>query len=369
MIIELDISLADRIERDASFESSVSIALDNIANAQREGNHLIFAELSTLEALKKSSAWFSPRTNAVLQRAANRFPQLARFARSVCVKLVVGDFGVQSEEMREGCRTILCPIGSVTTGLLQRTLLLVENLTDATYYQWITEHVLAGGEFRDCHMSIEAYPGGGNTTAEAYEHIKQNTSRLCLCIVDSDIRSPGTTHGETAAKVSRSDAQYPSPRTGHYVLDVCSIENLIPFETFESAWGRDPNLRGRLEQFRRFHVDERWPYLQLKKDVKCIELQSEKAFAVFWRPVLASEASLAACENEKRETKCTKRDDCHVTALPSLASSPLNAALSTLKNGALREPFQLLPRVAAAWSEIARLIMGWCCGSPLAAAG
>ncbi|KAA0180819.1 hypothetical protein FX016_13305 [Cupriavidus gilardii] len=369
MIIELDISLVARLEQDASFESFVCVALDNIANAQREGNHLVFAELSTLEALRKYNGWFSPRTNAVLQRAANRFPQLTRFARSVCVKLLVGDFNAQSVEMREGCRTILFPVESVTTSLVQRTLLLVENVTDATYYQWITEHVLAGGEFRDCHMSLEAYQGGGNTTGEAYEHIKHNTSRLCLCIVDSDIRSPEAAHGDTAAKVWRSDHRRPSPRTDHHVLDVCSIENLIPFEVFESAWASDPNLRSRLDEYRPLYVDERWPYLQLKKDVKCIELQSEKAFSVFWHPVLATEATRAACENDEREAKCTRRDDCDVIALRSLASSPLNAALSTLNDNASRGPFKLLPRVAAAWSEIARLIIGWCCATPPVAAG
>lgn len=364
MIIELDNSLVERLKKEASFDGAAAAALDNIANAQREGHHIIYADLETLEELRLCSEWLGRRTVAILARAANKYPQLAFFAKRVCVKLVVGDFDDVAIRERNGCKEILYPVGGVTTRLLQRTLLLVENLTDAVFYQWVAGSAPTAKQFGDFFLAMEPYPGGGNTTAEAYDNIKQNTERLCLCIVDSDVRCPGTQEGETALKVKRSDNRAQNCRVEYHVLEACSVENLIPFEMFDSAWNDDRNYADRLNRYRQLHVDDVWPFIRLKKEIKCVDLKSASAFSSFWRRTLACEEIKDGCGAGFEGSNCGSRDECQMVVLPALSKSPLNAALSLLEKEVQVSDFSLLPRVEAAWSEISRQIISWCCGTP-----
>jgi len=359
MIIQLDSSLLEVATLDLDGPGSVASMLELLAVAQREGNHLVFAEIAVIEGLLAVSTNYSQGVRSFLTRLINKFAQVAHLAYGVGVKLVIGNFEQSEVELVGGVRNIKYPVSQVNSNLLQKTIILVENLSDASFYAWLTEHVLSKGDYRYATLSMEGYPGGGNTTGEAYDNIKVNHSRLCLCIVDSDIRVPGMSPGDTAKKIIASDKSMPNTRTAHHVIGACSIENLVPIDFFDKAWAQEPELFSRLELYRGLYNENNWRYLQLKKEIKCFDINGESAFAKYWRQILAVDEFHC----ERNGSVCESKRDCKEIKLPALSSSPLNAAVSTLGSGYKEIAFALLPDINDAWNAIAREVFSWCCGA------
>ncbi|MBN3851859.1 hypothetical protein G3N59_00575 [Paraburkholderia sp. Ac-20340] len=345
--------------------SVVSIALDNIANAHREGAHVIFSERNVAEHLLSIGESLGGRTKQTLRNVINRYAQLAEFAETVEVKIFIGLFDNIHAVIENGKRFIKIPVACVTSSLLQKPYLLVENIDDAKFYGFLTTELASKLNFSG-HLSFEAYNGGGNTTGNVYEHLKNSTDRLCLCIVDSDRRFPTSKPGETANKVLASDKTDPSPLTESFVLPVCSVENLIPWKWLEDAYSQSEDMKKRLKMYECHHVDDVWPFLQLKKDIRCADLrETQKAFSVFWSDKLKCRDDVARCV---AGGACTKRDDCSTTFLAAVSGSPLGAVIPKLSERTIGA-CDAVPTVKAAWQSIAQLVSAWSCGGPQLSAG
>jgi hypothetical protein len=281
------------------------------------------------------------------------------------VKVLVGTFVGLSSEILNGQRLIKIPVQNVTSGLLQKPYLLVENLDDAIFYRFVTTE-LAKDINLATNVVFEPCNGGGNTTGNVYRHIKDAGERLCVCIVDSDRRFPAAGFGDTASKVINSDRDSPSALTESFVLPVCSIENLVPFEFLRKAYAQDPIVSARLNTYQQHHLDEIWPFLQLKKEIKCADLrETKKGFSVFWAAKLACEEMVKGCAES---IGCESRDDCATTVLPAVSGGPLGKVLPDLTAGTLKLCAPV-PTVKAAWLAVARLISAWACGGMQVAAG
>ncbi|WP_219271959.1 hypothetical protein [Pseudomonas sp. Xaverov 83] len=358
MIFQLDNSLVQfAAEGRDNLEIVVSV-LELLSVAQREGSHLVFAELDVADGLIGMLEGRDGSARSLLLKVINQYPRIGSLAYGVKLKALIGDFELPQVSVVEGVRRIEYPLGLVNSNLLQKSLILVENLTDADFYRWITNAVLIDTNFSGVSLALEGYPGGGNTTAEAYDNLKANTSRLCLCIVDSDIRAPLLGPGETAKKVIKSDLIAPVVRANYHVIGACSIENLIPFYFFEQAWRDDPNYSEKLEVYRAHYREGHWKYLQLKKNISCFELYGGSAFSVYWSSELA--AVEVGCVVDR--PSCGRKSSCNEYKLPLLSGSPLGAALPLIK-AAVIERQQLLPDIRVAWENIAEEILGWCCAS------
>ncbi|MDX2354887.1 hypothetical protein [Stutzerimonas xanthomarina] len=360
MIIEIDRSVIGLASSSAASLSSVISTLELIAISYREGNHLVFAEPSITIELLGLVANRSELATALLLRVKNKHPQTATIANNVKVKLLIGSFDSAYVEETKNCRIIKYPATALTSNTVQKTIILVENLTDIKFYKWIANTILANTSCKGVSLAIEGYPGGGNTTAEAYENIKENTSRLCLCIVDSDIRAPGLSPGDTAKKVRKHDRSTPSPRVNHHIIDSCSIENLIPFAFFEHAWKEDRILTNRLDIYRPHYRSNHWKYLQLKKHITCFEVRDQSAFSIYWKAHFMDVAT--GCTTEDRS--CSKKSECAQHKLTSLSSAPLAAVLSLQEEEMHNIPYDLLPDIKQAWEEISYELLSWCCAAP-----
>lgn len=360
MIIELDRSLIDLGASGAAELNSVISMLELVAISYREGNHLVFAEPSIAVGLLDLIAQRSELASALLVRVKNRYPQVAALANKVKVKLIVGAFNSAAVEATESCRRIKYPAADVTSNIIQKSIVLVENLEDINFYRWVAGAVLKDTDYSGIPLAIEGYPGGGNTTAEAYKNIKENTSRLCLCIVDSDIRAPGLSPGETAKKVQRHDRDAPNPRACHLVIDACSVENFVPFEVFEQAWRDDPELTARLEEYRLHYREGHWRYLQLKKGITCFEVRDTNVFSAYWSVNLPQSA--AACTTPERS--CSAKNSCKANRLSSLSSAPLNVVRSLGIEEMDKISYELLPDIKRAWERVTYELLGWCCAVP-----
>lgn len=358
MIIELSPSLVEMAQKSSENLRLVTEKLELLWLAQREGNHILFAEIDVAESLLSIIGQTSSSARSLLQRLVNQYPKTASLAYYVLRKLLVGEFSDRRLELRD--KVIHCHPALINSNMIQKSILLVENLNDADFYEWITRQTFRKSEFGTVHLEFEGYPGGGDTTANAYTRIKEKSFRLCLCIVDSDIRAPGTEPGTTAKKVLLDDKKNPLPRAQTHVISVCSIENLIPFSAYEHVWQDDLELTNRLDTYRAHYRDGHWRYLQLKKHTTCFEIHGESAFSKYWRPLLSQ--STEGCTDKI----CATKKHCEQKKLIQLSSSPLSATQAHLENISI-EITDLLPDIRSAWEMIAIDILTWCCAPPRSA--
>ncbi|WP_122687423.1 hypothetical protein [Pseudomonas viridiflava] len=360
MIIELDASLVALAILGGKGKDLVVDKLELLSIAQREGNHIVFSEVDVAERLLEIVGEERQTIASLLKRIINQYPKIAALACRVGRKLLVGDFDSSSIQLDNDI--IKCPIAVVDSNMIQKSYLLVENLTDANFYSWITKSVIKDSSLNSVTLGFEAYQGGGDTTASAYAHLKSNTKRLCLCIVDSDVRAPTLSVGATPGKVLLSDLKQPSPITCAHVISVCSIENLIPFSFFERAWAGDINYKERLGVYRLHHREDHWRYLQLKKHIKCFEVHGGGVFSKYWGRALSTVKK--GCDGKI----CDSKKSCPHNQLDQLSAAPMTTALTQI-GGAYGDLSELLPDVRKAWEDIASQILDWCCApaaSPVA---
>lgn len=365
MLIELDRSLVPLLQRDPSFQNPVATALDALGMGRRAGNHLIYAERDVLEELLAFSQCFSPATTAILKHAFNRYAEKGAFAEQLNVRVSVGAYpqAAISNTTTPGRYLIEIPVERLDLAFVQKTFLLVENLVDASFYRFVAESRGQGGGVT---FDFEAYPGGGNTTAEAYKHIA-TLNRLCLCIVDSDVRYPNGPKGNTAKAVLAAANQVKSPLLTHYVLPVCSVENLIPFETLKESMEGDFAQVRRVEALAPLYKEEVWPFLQLKKGVRCSDAVGNKTNAErFWFEVIGDATTDFPCTSKPLEVPCSSKAPCSTFVYDSLGPNTLTATLKYLGTQKKFVGEVAVESSKKAWNEIADLVTAWCCaGSPM----
>lgn len=352
MIFELHSSLVGYANASIKNRNNIIEKLELLWTAHREGNHIIFSEIHVSEELIGIIGNESRSASALLNRIINQYPKVAALACHVERKVLIGDYNFNSTAIKS--KIIEYPINKINSSLLQKSVILVENLTDADFYRWVAINIYRQTQYEGVTLSFESYPGGGNTTSEAYDNLKANTSRLCLCIVDSDIRAPKLQPGETASKVVKSDRLRPRAQADFHIIGACSIENLIPVSAFEMAWGDDPNYTQKLVSYKKHYRDNHWRYLQLKKNISCFELYGVGAFSQYWSSALATTPN--GCSNKM----CSKKSDCKHNMLDQLSGSPLGATFSLIKDKVVNLD-ELLPDIRHAWEEIASEILSWCC--------
>ena len=108
---------------------------------------------------------------------------------------------------------------------IQPPILLCENLDDTKFYFALCEEYYGINYLN----TRNGQGGGGSSTADNFEQIVNKRDKICLCIVDSDIKFPGSDDGGTYGAIRNKNIE-PYPSHSVYKLQVHEIENLIPIE-------------------------------------------------------------------------------------------------------------------------------------------
>jgi energy-converting hydrogenase Eha subunit E len=357
MIFELDNSLV--AFADISHENSAKVvkALNIIALSRIEGNHFVFGEIDVLLKLLEIVA-IQDVTRSILMRAINKFPEKAAMVSALLVRAVIGNYPeLAIDILSDPGKTILrIPLAKINTSLVQKTYLLVENYTDAKFYKQLTENT----EIGRIPFAYEAYPGGGDTTANALHQISL-INRLCLCIVDSDVRYVGGGIGDTAKKVKTMSEDISPSLTTYYILPVSSAENLIPIETLKSSVADDVGQIQRIENLETVYVDGAWPYFGLKRGVRCIDVVSKKsATEIFWSGIIGMNDVVDQCSENNGIAVC-KEEKCKTYILNPLGSKTLYNVVRFVEREKKFSGSPKVEKVKQAWSDISGLMAAWCC--------
>ncbi|CAD5979241.1 hypothetical protein [Planktothrix rubescens] len=212
-------------------------ALENLANAVREGKHLVISDRETLKIITKCQD-LSKTTRAIYTKLYYELSKLRSYLSVVTRYIEITDLLEPVLSSLSDQEVIQVPLKFFeNTQSIQKTILLCENSSDTSFYKtiarvyviWKWKNTYIKNNMGLVGLEFEPRGGGGNTINIEYDNIQKTTKYFCLCILDSDRIAPEGKLGSTAAQIDQNKNQSSQFfRTKVLILDVHEIENLIP---------------------------------------------------------------------------------------------------------------------------------------------
>ncbi len=239
MLFCIESDVQDLLVKDPT-PSESSHAVDLLCLSASEGKHRVTARRDILRSLSVNPA-LQTKSRAVLANALSFVESDLALQRTVSVfgSVSLGGYNVRAEIVN-GQRIIRIPLKWIDDSLkVQATILLGENLIDAELLEKLVAVVRHIDDSLSLPIRARLQGGGGNTTAQVFEHIVQS-GRFCVCVVDSDKKAPNGPIGDTARALSHCDhLSHPIGAVAH--TEGRELENALPDWFYESLYGNDVN--------------------------------------------------------------------------------------------------------------------------------
>ena len=377
MLFRIDASIAEAL-RQAEVQQDLVVGLSLLAHSRRYGNHLLFAEKSTVVAIVES-AHLSAADRAVFSRLLTRLPEKGALVRKLnhWVELIAAP-GVSEVVTRQGSQRVLrMSIGKFTgPQSVSPTCLLCEGEVDPRFYRFIAEASAEHLGVRGIQLQYEARGGGGVHIGNEYRKLQEEDERLVLCIVDSDRRYPESELGATATGVREADNPR-APRTMFRVLECHESENLLPtklilqYSDNSGMHQEDSRVLAALEASAKSDV---LFYIDVKDGLsaKSILYTTDARLREYWeslvRPTPTVGTNIAKCRGG---IKCARAQQCRCEILKGMGDGLLSGVLDMVALRGPRQPIifaALRPQLREEWRALGALVVSWCCaGAPLRA--
>lgn len=365
MLLILDSSLIDGINTNGDIVS----ALDLIAHSRRLGKHIVFAKREVLKFLVTCNL-LSEISRRVYQKIYNELPTLFYLKKiHFSVEVVLDDVLELIE--RDNSKIIRACVKYFSDfSILTETILLSENHDDLIFYKRLASAYIKWNDIGNICIRYDARSGGGHTTARDFENLQSSRQRFCLCILDSDKKTPNLDRGDTAKSVLKiNDSK--QPLCDIYILNVREIENLIPSSVYREVYVDDVNKLTAInfiETIDNSPYNEIRKYLDIKEGLKLYKIlieEPQKEFRKYWlsfaqsfRDKLPSEC-YTCLDNEVCSQGCSKKCQCYITfgfgnnIVKKVEDKYLNKDISIFISDNVRDE----------WEKLGSVITFWCCAS------
>ncbi len=288
-------------------------ALENLANAVREGKHLVISDRETLKIITQCQD-LSKTTRVIYNMLYNKFSELRSYLSVVTRYIEITDLLEPTLSSLSGKEVIQVPLNFFeNTESIQKTILLCENSNDTSFYQTIARvYVIWKNTNINIKLEFEPRGGGGNTIDTEYDNIQKITKRFCLCILDSDRISSEGKLGSTAARIYQNqNSQF--FRTKVLILDVHEIENLIPnsilLEICSGNQQREDAMK-RIKTLQEISGDQIKHFLDIKEGTLMYKIfnSTNPKDKLFWESNVLAINTILKCINDDclADWKCNK---------------------------------------------------------------
>ncbi|MBD2041527.1 hypothetical protein [Microcoleus sp. FACHB-672] len=363
MLLVLDSSLIAEIDP----SSNVIHALDLIAHSRRLGKHIVFGQR---EVMKFLATWelLSVTSRAVYRKLYEDLPTSLAYLNeiSLSVEIVLED--VLEILDRGNSRVIRVSVNYFTDfSILDKTVILSENHDDVLFYKRLARVYLTWKNIGNLDIAYEPRSGGGGTTDREFDSLQKSKQKFCLCILDSDKKTPKLNVGNTAKAVLKINQQN-QPLCDALVLSVREIENLIPTAIYRETFINDVNKQKAilfLESLDNSSLANARNYLDMKEGIKLgkiLEEEPQTEFRKYWLTFakkFSSHLSTECLSNEKCSQESSKKCQCFVTLgfgdniMKKIEKVYLDKDISHMISEELKPE----------WERIGAIITAWCCAS------
>ena len=370
MLIVLHESLLRDLQADSPNRGEAIEGLESLARIRRDGRHLLFGGRRTFEAIIGTEG-LSELARATYKVVYQRLAEVKAFSEIVSrrIELVGHTYGPLSSRVVGDITIVQVPVGMFDTELGHQPVLMGENLTDVRIFvrmAHIFAHKMKTGPVP---LSYEAVGGGGSTTVDQYLEYQNRSQRLCLCIVDSDKKSPQGALGSTAKSLDRANQAH-RPLSEIAILNVRELENVIPPVVLSQIPGIDPVGVQDIERLVLSSVSETRGYIDLKRGTavgKMLSLPATSSDRRYWVNLwhgLATELQSVSRQCADRG-ECPTPHACTCIINRGLGDNLLSHAAGACEKISPKKLGESLDTLAEAeWERIGSVVLSWCCASP-----
>jgi len=371
MLILIDSSVVDN-GAENTWDDETVLALENLAAARREGKHAVMAKRETLRKIAQCSR-LSQFARQTYNKLFNESTQLQSYLSVVTRYIEIVNPCYEPEVVSNSGKQIVkvAPRFFKDSELIQKSMLLCENINDAVLYETIAKVYLI---WNNINVKIvgEHRGGGGNTISSEYTNIQQVKKRFCLCIVDSDKIAPDGNLGSTASLIqAQSDSTCINTQT--FILDCREIENLIPNSILsELCSGNQQRLKALriLENISSSAVEIRY-FLDIKKGTMMEEIinASNPKIKSFWELKISLISPICSIDDWcQANWRCSSNGgECKCKISLGFGENTLSNTVEYLKQKSPHEIAKIVDKsMHSDWGKIAQVIMNWCiAGTPI----
>lgn len=371
MLIEIDASVIDYIENQPDEKPEIVEILAELARARKHGENILFA---SREVLKKLCVLhdFRDYTKSVYKAVLEESSQLHSLLGMLTYRIVLKSPDYPISVINESnSKTIYLPITFFEkTSLRAKVVLLAENRNDADFFVYVAKTYIAsqGNNLRRIVMDCECRGGGGSTTANEYKAIQDDTRGLCLCIADSDKKTPDDSLGDTARNLILVDSD-DCVWTHLHIMGARFIESMFPLrilsECFSSA---HPETIRFLEAVDRGVRPESRLFFNMKKGLTYWEIAHNgqgDEHKHYWKEVVDSVGGCLPNDVCQTDLQCASRDKCDCYIVRGFGNDAMDTVrniLPTITPHKMNEA--LCDHLRPEWEKIGELVTAWCIVGP-----
>ena len=371
MVLQLDQSILDYANRGINEERETRVALENILNGYREGNHVVICHPQLAVNLRRRLFSNSSTQSWLLGGLAEEWPIISsHVGHLLTYASVVGDQLIPLV-LRSGQVNILkLPISMFRrASLMQPTILLPENLEDSETLKMMGKVFSVRNNLAQI-LKFEAIGGGGSTTANQFELIQSQEARFCLCIADSDKRSPHDAFGNTARRIR--EVHNPDKLLVTAAYTPChELENTIPESIIASAL---QNFLGGLRDLRCFRdhgIAGSFEHLDFKRGVvlrDLFEFEKTSQNGIFWASTITQAiGSPLPLQNVSQacldDWACHNPGNCNCRIFESFGNNMLPQVNEFFATNSAHVVSRMLDaHCQPLWEKLGRVVFEWCCG-------
>lgn len=377
MLIILDPSLVNKITNNTDIQSVV----EKIAQSRRSGHHIVYADKKTLEYLSQCDD-LSKVAQGVYTSLLNGRSQLKSYLKCMDTHIrIVWEQEFLKREKEDNKNIILVSYTNFLDSFFEKTVLLAENLDDITVYAKITEIYQHNNKLSQINLRYLPQGGGGQETITAFQSIFDSQDKFCLCISDSDQKSPHHNYGSISNQlleiINSADSLC------HWMpLNVRAIENLFPINFYQDTFSNDGNKRDAIEFLQIINNSsfaEARKYLHMKDGLKLFEVldsanKGKEDLHQYWLLVIQKinqeidfldkfvdcSKSNYCSKGSKKDCKCKIWTGFGNKTLSDIIKKCLEAQSNTQIAETINEDLVLKDE----WERIGKTILDWCCGLP-----
>lgn len=360
-------SIADALD-DPSKSDIACTAIESIVFAQIYGNHIFYSDLHTLDRLSlnnnlglryRKQIRYVYNNYLDKQRCNELSPRvLALWGNTNCYINNVGiiqEFVVSADVL-------------VNTHITERAFFLTENITDISLYKRIADVYMWEEEYqRDFYISFDSIGGGGNTIGDQYNRIQQENQKICLSIIDTDMKFGNDSIGPTATQLIQAHNINTSSGSNHHIfcnykwISAKEIENIIPSQLLFEIVNRNGQRQEFVTWFYQLEQDnnEARFFLDVKEgfDFKNVVTHLNPIMVRYWADHLNS--WYVTC-NYGNNLDCPETCLCH--KISGMGNNTLDNVINILdrySNQKLDEMVKTNPMLLIRWLELGKIIFNW----------
>lgn len=372
MLILINSSVVDNGDEN-TWDDETVLALENLASARREGKHAVMAKRETLKKISQCCR-LSQFARNTYNKLFNQATQFKSYLSAVTRYIELVNSCHEPELVYDSGKQIIkvAPRFFNDSELIQKTVLLCENINDAALYETIAKVYLVWNNI-NVKIVCDSRGGGGNTISLEYINIQKSKKRFCLCIVDSDKIAPDGNLGSTASLIqAQSDTTCINTQT--FILDCREIENLIPNSILSELCSGNQERLNALSFFENISsgAAEIRHFVDIKKGTRMKEIinASNPKIKSFWEAKVSLIPNISSCIDDWCQVnwQCSKRSgECECKISLGFGENTLTNTVEYLKQKNPHEIAKIVDRsMHSDWAKIAQVVINWCiAGSPI----